>query len=136
MLTFKNLGKLGRLGNQLFQIASTMGIARRNNMNCCFPHWEYKDFFTKSLTYENITIDVTLKEGKSDYRDVDFIRNPNHTEESKYNLFGYLQSHKYFENHKEDILSYFEPKEEYINYIKDKYTNTNNQTSIHVRRTD
>ena len=136
MLTFKSLGKLGRLGNQMFQIASTIGIAKRNAVDYCFPHWEYKDFFCKSLPYKNIEINQKLMEGKSDFRYVNLSENPNHTENHNYNLFGYLQSYKYFEECKDDVLSYFELKEEYLNYIKSKYTNTHNQTSIHVRRTD
>ena len=44
MLSFKNLGRMGRLGNQLFQIAATMGIARRRSMDAAFPQWAYADF--------------------------------------------------------------------------------------------
>ena len=47
MLTFENLGKLGRLGNQMFQIASVIGIAKRSAIGFCFPEWEYQEFFNK-----------------------------------------------------------------------------------------
>jgi hypothetical protein len=45
MITFLNLGKKGNLGNQLFQIASTLGIAKYNDQEVCFPDWEYSAFF-------------------------------------------------------------------------------------------
>jgi len=137
MLTFKNLGKLGRLGNQLFQIASTIGIAKNNDVNYCFFHWEYQDFFCKSLPYMNIDVDQKLMEGnKHDYRKVTLSEDPEFFLGKKYDLLGYLQSHKYFENYKEEILSYFQLKQEHVDYIKNKYTECENQISIHVRRTD
>lgn len=45
MLTFKTLGNSGRLGNQLWQIASTYGIARTLGLECKFPHWDYQPYF-------------------------------------------------------------------------------------------
>ena len=37
MITFLELGKHGRLGNQLFQYAALKGIALRNNYECKIP---------------------------------------------------------------------------------------------------
>jgi hypothetical protein len=39
MITYSNLGKKGDLGNQLFQIASIIGIAENNHQEYCFPIW-------------------------------------------------------------------------------------------------
>jgi hypothetical protein len=39
MITYSNLGKKGDLGNQLFQIASIIGIAEKNHQEYCFPIW-------------------------------------------------------------------------------------------------
>lgn len=45
-LTFPQLEKVGRLGNQLFQIASTIGLARRYGMEPRFPtSWSYRPWF-------------------------------------------------------------------------------------------
>ena len=44
MLTFINLGKMGRLGNQMFQIASTIGIAKWVGTKACFPKWDYMNY--------------------------------------------------------------------------------------------
>jgi hypothetical protein len=37
MITFQNIGYLGRLGNQMFQFASTLGIGERNGFDVRFP---------------------------------------------------------------------------------------------------
>src|ERR1700722_13371875 len=39
------LGEMGRFGNQLFQIAATIGIARRNGCSFVFPIWPYARYF-------------------------------------------------------------------------------------------
>ena len=39
------LGEMGRFGNQLFQIAATIGIARRNGCSFIFPPWPYARHF-------------------------------------------------------------------------------------------
>ena len=44
--SYRNLGKNGRLGNQLFQIAGTVGMARSHGADAHFPHWEYQPYFS------------------------------------------------------------------------------------------
>jgi hypothetical protein len=46
--SYRNLGRNGRLGNQLFQIAGTIGRAHRagNLENAVFPRWEYARYFS------------------------------------------------------------------------------------------
>lgn len=45
-VTYPNLGNSGRLGNQLWQIASTLGIANRLGTDASFPAWDYQEFFS------------------------------------------------------------------------------------------
>lgn len=45
MITYSRLGKLGRLGNQLWQIASAVGIANSMEQLVGFPRWDYEPFF-------------------------------------------------------------------------------------------
>jgi hypothetical protein len=46
-LTFRDLGRNGRLGNQLFQIAGTLGIALARGTTARFPRsWAYRSFFS------------------------------------------------------------------------------------------
>lgn len=46
--TYRNLGRNGRLGNQLFQIAGTIGRAHRadDHGRATFPPWRYAPYFT------------------------------------------------------------------------------------------
>lgn len=58
MLTYSKLGECGRLGNQLWQIMSTVGIAGENSVT--FPRWEYEKWFRFPHFFtEQPAIDVT-----------------------------------------------------------------------------
>src|SRR5262245_8105187 len=51
VVTFNDLGHYGRFCNQAYQIASTIGVARRNNMDVGFPPWmnfDHRDRFGSS----------------------------------------------------------------------------------------
>lgn len=39
MVTFGKLGRYGRLGNAMFQVAGTIGIAKANGYDYAFPEW-------------------------------------------------------------------------------------------------
>lgn len=45
MINFPYLGRCGRLGNQLWQIASTLGIAAAKGDSASFPPWAYQPYF-------------------------------------------------------------------------------------------
>lgn len=46
-LTYKRLGSMGRLANQLWQIASTVGVARAHGRSAVFdPGWVYRPWFS------------------------------------------------------------------------------------------
>lgn len=44
-VTFARLGQVGRLGNQLWQIASTVGLAAQHGLRPLFPAWDYDEVF-------------------------------------------------------------------------------------------
>ena len=45
-LVYRELGSVGRLGNQLWQVASTIGLAQGLGEEARFPLWEYAPFFS------------------------------------------------------------------------------------------
>lgn len=45
-ITYSSLSQAGRLGNQLWQIAATLGIAAARNENVSFPPWDYEPYFS------------------------------------------------------------------------------------------
>jgi hypothetical protein len=46
VLTYRLLARNGRLGNQLWQIASTIGIAHARGERAVFPYWRYRPYFS------------------------------------------------------------------------------------------
>ena len=47
MLTFNQLGRYGRLGNQMFQVAGTIGLATQHGYSYGFPEWMNWDHRTR-----------------------------------------------------------------------------------------
>lgn len=122
MITFKMLGKYGRLGNQLFQIASTIGYAKKYGQKYDFPEWSYEKDFNTSFNHTQIETHTLLRESS----EVDYVELPGYFPGmGNVEIFGYLQSEKYFENAKKEILNIFKTEE----------TNLNSG-AIHVRRGD
>lgn len=128
-VTYQQLGKFGRIGNQLFQIASTIGIARRNNMNHVFPEWEYSKYFKRQLPIGHLATFNISKEKKFEYIGVSL------SQENNYNLFGYYQSERYWNNCKDEVLSYFQFTDELLRKQSQKMI-TVDAVAIHVRRGD
>ena len=56
MVTFGKLGRYGRLGNQMFQVASTIGIARQRGYEVGFPIWENHDAKERFGSSEDISV--------------------------------------------------------------------------------
>ncbi len=120
-ITFSQLGKMGRLGNCLFQISTTIATAKQNKTDYLFPHWEYeKDFNLHSCFSSHINPTKTYQEKAFHY---DPIPPTQHTD-----LVGYWQSWRYFESCKNDILNLFTP----IHHFEREP----GLCSIHVRRGD
>lgn len=115
--TYKILGNFGRLGNQLFQIASTLGIAFKNQSEASFPDWYYSKYFS---------IPKTLFDNKDG---TDFSGD-------------YLQDYHYFIDYDSLIKQYFSPSDQtqlaldaLLNDLVEE-RKTNNIVSVHVRRGD
>lgn len=93
MITFRSLGRKGNLGNQLFQLASTIGIAKKSGHDFVFPYWEFARFFSfnfpmtqqKSLTHFKQFVEK--KYGFHEWL----------LDEGDYDVNGALQSEKYFD---------------------------------------
>lgn len=91
MLIFSKLGQKGNLGNQLFQIASTIGIAKKNNLNYGFPEWKSSEYFDKNHNIVKDYIDFEPLYEKN-YQYSEYI-----LENNNYDLNGWFQSEKYFD---------------------------------------
>lgn len=130
MITFLNLGNKGNLGNQLFQVASTIGIAETNNQSYCFPKWQYSDYF--QADFDVVDPDKDWNKINEDHYN---FYNWKITKEFS-NLNGWLQSEKYFVN--SNIKEVFKFKTEFEENILQKYKHlfTKKTILVSVRRGD
>lgn len=160
MISFRDIGYLGRLGNQLFQFASTVGIARMRGTSAAFPSensrsckgtgpidpstgkrletkCEIQDCFDIN---EGIFIDSNCITTTHRFNETDF--NYNSSVEllpDNVDLFGYFQNERYFIHIREELLEILKFKEQHIelanNFIR-KFSLNNNLISVHIRRGD
>ena len=118
MITFNNLGNLGRLANQMFQYASLKGIARKHGYDFTIPPKEvfgqhdplvrsdnlniYDVFQLDSKNNIQITRNQVLAERMHEFDVELFNKCPDNVD-----LYGYFQSPKYFEHIQDEIKSDF-----------------------------
>jgi hypothetical protein len=154
LISFPEIGYLGRLGNQMFQFASTVGIAKKIGKKAKFPienfsinNGDLGNLGCNLLEIFNIPEYFFLKKNSLIidylYRELDF----GYNEETlalpeNCGISGYFQTDKYFYDIREYILDIFsfkneytEKAREYIGKIK-KIDPDITVVSIHIRRGD
>lgn len=143
MLSFNHLGRVGRLGNQLFQAAALQGIAKKKGYEFCIPPSEYKDQWKDHQLFEgflllNFTNHQMLSgnyyQEKQFHYDEDYVNNcPDNV-----NLYGYFQTEKYFEHIEDSIREDFTFKPEILQPCLEAYDSIgcSEAIALHVRRTD
>jgi hypothetical protein len=131
-VTFSKLGKYGRLGNQMFQVASTIGIATRNKMEYGFPEWNNWDAVDRFGSEEDVEVGKWFKElpeaptGAYHSLPLPWGYNVVKLEKGKnYDIEGHMQSEKYFNHCKELIKDLFTLEGEPTNKI-----------AVHIRMGD
>lgn len=130
MITFSELGKRGRLGNQLFQIASTAGIAKKSNHSFFFPEWKYQDYFVYDFPVGEPGSDfVVLKEKKFSHHEWEI-------SDGNYDFKGWLQTELYFDADLTKELFSFEPNFERDVLERDKKLFSRKTILISIRRGD
>ena len=110
MLVFNQLGRMGRVGNQMHQIASTIGLATKHGYDYAFPYWMNYDEKERFSGTDDIDIQKYFKnplplfEGelpehniKWGYHDL--------TLPDNISLSGHMQSEKYFKKQTEERVN-------------------------------
>ncbi len=123
---------LGNLGNQLFEIASTLGIAERVGTKASFPSWKYDKYFTNPIPHHGIGNPTRIEEKQYHYDNYYNSLNANHS----YDLKGFLQSYKYFD--RERTLAQFTFADDLKQNVSTKYKAALSKpnVAISVRRGD
>jgi hypothetical protein len=103
MVTFAQLGRYGRLGNQMFQVASTIGIAKANGYEYAFPEWVNHDAAERFGSKEDVSVGEWFPNWKHvprldrelpDYHIPWGWHGLNHPDDVS--LVGHMQSERYF----------------------------------------
>lgn len=128
MVTMSELGKLGRLGNSLFQIAAVIGYSRKYKCEYVLPKWIHAKHFKYGFNQSNqITQYARYSEPHYHFSPIPKYKGVD--------LYGYFQSIKYWDNIQPDIRALFSPNTE-IQTILEKNPIPPNTCALHVRRTD
>lgn len=139
MLTFLDFTSRGRLGNQMFRVASTIGIALENGTDYAFPEWyctrsrkQFGGFFAKPLPRLD---PLTKIDGK--IAEKEFAYNPVVLPNGNFTLAGFFQNERYFKRCESLVREYFEPKSEVRERLEANHGHLlAGSCSIHVRRSD
>lgn len=115
-VTFAKLGTYGRFANQLFQIAGTIGIARRNGFNFGFPVW--KNYDAQNFGQPDLDVQERFRNPLPLYQGPDLPElgiafgyqevNLKHS----VSLLGHFQSERYFAHCLDEVRFYLRMKEE------------------------
>lgn len=118
MLTYRQLGINGALGNQLWQIAGTYGTAKFLDEQVLFPRWDYFPYFSVPEELFASSCNCLIP--------------PEATDLSP----DYMQGVDYWWNYKADIHRMFNPSEMVMEWIEKRYAGVNisSMTAVHVRR--
>jgi hypothetical protein len=150
MIGFNHLGRLGRLGNQMFQYAALRGIAANNDYNFCFPYYVdevddglgnmlktllFEPFYMENVLQLNIqTLDPkrpTIAESGFTFDEKLFNKCPDWV-----NLFGFFQTEKYFQHIQKSIRDDFSFRKEIRIPCLEMMEGMGDVISVHVRRKD
>ena len=148
MIGLNYLGKMGQLGNQMFQYAALKGIAAKHNYKTIIPsHNEViVDALGNKLRIELFdAFDIPMGP-----MDVGYIPHDRNLQEPHYHfsqelldncpdnvsLVGYFQSEKYFKHIEDDIRKLFGPKEEALSCWASTQHLFDNPIALHIRRGD
>ena len=147
MIGFNALGRMGRLGNQMFQYAALKGISKNIGVDITIPYYKnaVNDGIGNMLRTELFdSFDLNTNIGLLDNKQVTTVheRHYHYDEELFYQcpdnaiLYGYFQTEKYFKHIEDEIRKDFTFKNEILNPCKEMIVGVDNPLALHVRRTD
>ena len=147
-IAFNHLGKLGQLGNQMFQYAATKGVASKLKVPFMIPnHREifddgignrYTILLYNAFKLTSATLLGTFRT-ENYVQENGFIFNKDLFKMDKtqnYSLYGFFQTEKYFKHIEKEIRKDFAFKDEIQEECSDLIKQFTNPIALHIRRGD
>lgn len=142
MISFNYLGHLGRIGNQMFQYASLLGIADHRKYDYTLPPNHMNNIFLYDC-FELDNVDTKISEWSSfkriSPRTHSFDKNFFDQCPGNIDILGFFQTEKYFAHIKDTIKKHYTFKKDIFNTSRqcfNQLSKDNNIISLHVRLTD
>lgn len=136
MITYSKLGhpRRGRLGNQLFQIASTIGMALKYGHDYTFPAWPYSQYFENPLPTGGAFEAWEVPEGAFTFQVEDQLAD----QSDNFDVDGWRQSERYWDGHDGYIRNQFIFKTELLMALRKRWGKALSKPciAISVRRGD
>src|SRR5215831_7485622 len=138
MITFSKFGHHGRLGNQLHQLASLIGMSEKYQCDLILPEWKYSDYFLNPTKTGHIQTDFCIEEPYYHYCPEFWDAYKEDFRTKNVDILGWLQSEKYWEHCKEKVHKVLEFKPELISQTKTKFSKAfkKETIAISIRRGD
>jgi|TARA_B100000035_G_scaffold53329_1_gene41810 hypothetical protein len=141
MIGFNHLGRHGRLGNQMFQYAGLRGIAAHKGYDFCIPPSKFEDEWHDHQLFEcfklvgltNIAVCPGPYVQEAHFH---FDKNLFDNTPDGHNVYGYLQSEKWFKHIESEIRQDFEFKNDIHDPCVEMISSVDRPIALHVRRGD
>ena len=152
MIGFNHLGRLGRLGNQMFQYAALKGIAAHKGYQWCIPNYtqEVDDGIGNMLKTE--LFDCFVMKNVSKEKNISLLGGGNapilqerffHFDQEFFNgcpdntsIWGFFQSEKWFKHIESEIREDFSFPDSIKEPCKEMISSVDSPIALHIRRTD
>lgn len=150
MITFYELGQLGRLGNQLFQYAALRSLSLEKGYEFKIPDPTTREWHGQTCLLDKFNLEADYLD-KDDLKKIVHLYNePSHErfDENFFNLpdniniSGFFQSTFYFDKFKDQIIKELTPKKELLENSKEQIAKLKEKfkgyeiVSLHMRRGD
>ena len=142
-ISFNDLGRAGRFGNQLFQYAALRSIAKHRGLHWMIPgpdavrpdnYGLFETFKMTNVKPNNLGFvnASSVEENDHCFSEEFFTKLPDNV-----NLNGYFQTEKYFSHIKDEILEDFTFHDDYYNPCKEYIDSLESEPIfLHIRRSD
>ena len=144
MIGFNNLGSYGRLGNQMFQYATLVGISKKHNYEYAIPPSNFENEWYDHQLFEVFELNGLKHIGFVPQNFHVYQEKHFHFDEGLYNnipdnvnLFGYFQSEKYFKNAESEVRRDLKFKDTILSPCLEYRKEIPGEViSLHIRRGD